>query len=169
MRSLIALLCVLVLAACTSGDGTRVVEASARDQARSTDGVANPATSDGGGNPAISDGGEEARPCPTSAPPPASGFYGHSALLSGACDSRETTCQLAVLDCDVPGSFGPINKYICSCTSGAWSCRVDIPGGGTCLPSDWTPGARDASATDAAGAATDAATDASAGDGGTTN
>jgi hypothetical protein len=148
MRLLIAALCALVLPACISGDGSQVAGAHPRDQVRSTDGVANTATADGGD---ASDDGEEPRICLTSAPPPPTGFYGHSALPSGVCDSRGGTCQLAVLDCDVPGSFGPINKYVCSCTSGTWSCRVDIPGGGTCLPSDWTPQARDASATDAAG------------------
>jgi hypothetical protein len=111
------------------------------------------------------------RPCPTSAPALAGGFYSHSALPTGACESGKETCELAVLDCDVPGSFGPINSYVCSCTSGTWTCHVDVAGSGTCLPSDW-PGSSTTNrpASDAATeAAADGATDASASDGGTTN
>lgn len=85
--------------------------------------------------------------------PGGSGAYPHSELPAGACWSGDESCELAVLDCDVPGALGPVNKYKCTCVSGTWKCDLALHGSSLC-PSDQ---GSDASASDAG---TDAGKDA---------
>ncbi|HEX3770797.1 MAG TPA: hypothetical protein VHV30_08035 [Polyangiaceae bacterium] len=76
-----------------------------------------------------------AREAPKDAPPPLGQGYSYNALPSGACDSSEPKCSLAVFGpCFGHGEYVgyPLSEYDCECNGGAWACVNAAPGGGIC-------------------------------------
>lgn len=63
------------------------------------------------------------------------GFPFAEALPSGTCTGFDSCDLGATPRCGCSEDRGPVNHYRCTCTSGAWRCRIVVQGGSICRAS----------------------------------